>query len=129
MLPIRNESSIYLTKLHQQQLREGQPYGELGALPIQLVFSIMCCIRERVAVALAFSVVRSSANQKFSSAISWNLHLVELPKFNRTVTELSTDCERWSYFLRHGDELDTEQLTDSRYKPLQFKKQWRYYAC
>ena len=33
---------------------------------------------------------------------------MELPKFTRSATELTTACERWSYFLRHGDELDAE---------------------
>jgi predicted transposase/invertase (TIGR01784 family) len=40
------------------------------------------------------------------------LHIVELPKFTRSATELTTGCERWSYFLRHGDELDTERLPE-----------------
>jgi predicted transposase/invertase (TIGR01784 family) len=38
------------------------------------------------------------------------IHMVELPKFNQAPTQLTTGCERWSYFLRHGEELDVDRL-------------------
>ena len=45
------------------------------------------------------------------------VHVVELPKFNRSPAELATGCERWSYFLRHGEELDTDHLPDPLQTP------------
>jgi predicted transposase/invertase (TIGR01784 family) len=38
------------------------------------------------------------------------IHFVELPKFDLTPERLTTGLEMWCYFLKHGDELDTEQL-------------------
>jgi flagellar biosynthesis/type III secretory pathway protein FliH len=34
------------------------------------------------------------------------LHLIELPKFDRPLAEVATDLDRWLFFLRHGAELD-----------------------
>ena len=45
------------------------------------------------------------------------LHIVELPKFNQAATAVTTACERWSYFLRHGDELDTDRLPEPLQTP------------
>ena len=67
-------------------------------------------------MALAFSVARPGEPEVlFSDQLE--LHIVELPKFTRTATELTTGCERWSYFLRHGDELDTERLPEPLQTP------------
>jgi predicted transposase/invertase (TIGR01784 family) len=38
------------------------------------------------------------------------IHLVELPKFTLTAEQLTTTLEMWCYFLKHGEELDTEAL-------------------
>jgi predicted transposase/invertase (TIGR01784 family) len=38
------------------------------------------------------------------------IHLIELPKFKKSVEELTTALDRWLYFLRHGAELDVEAL-------------------
>lgn len=34
------------------------------------------------------------------------LHLIELPKFDLPLEELTTDLDCWLFFLRHGSELD-----------------------
>ena len=38
------------------------------------------------------------------------IHLIELPKFTKAADQLSDALDRWCYFLRHGQELDSEQL-------------------
>jgi predicted transposase/invertase (TIGR01784 family) len=38
------------------------------------------------------------------------LHTIELPRFNLTVEQLTTPLERWCYFLKHGDTLDSDKL-------------------
>lgn len=38
------------------------------------------------------------------------IHLVELPKFRKSATELGDLFDSWCYFLIHGDDLDTEDL-------------------
>ncbi len=41
------------------------------------------------------------------------VHLLELPKFNRSATELGSELEIWLYFLRHAETMDTEALPDA----------------
>jgi hypothetical protein len=36
--------------------------------------------------------------------------VIELPKFGRDALEVSNALERWCYFVRHGEELDTDNL-------------------
>jgi predicted transposase/invertase (TIGR01784 family) len=38
------------------------------------------------------------------------IHFVELPKFDLTPDRLTTGLEMWCYFLKYGNELDTEKL-------------------
>ena len=38
------------------------------------------------------------------------IHIIELPKFNKTLDELVSDLDRWTYFLKHGSQLDLDNL-------------------
>lgn len=38
------------------------------------------------------------------------VHILELPKFTKTVEQLATPLDRWLYFLRHARELDADAL-------------------
>jgi predicted transposase/invertase (TIGR01784 family) len=38
------------------------------------------------------------------------LHIIELPRFTLTAEQITTPLERWCYFLKHGDTLDTDSL-------------------
>ena len=51
---------------------------------------------------------RSSPGVVFSDQLA--VHVIELPKFRRAVSELASPLGRWCYFLRHGDTLDTDDL-------------------
>ncbi|MFM9965759.1 MAG: PD-(D/E)XK nuclease family transposase [Planctomycetaceae bacterium] len=42
---------------------------------------------------------------------------LELPKFHKSVSELSSDLDRWTYFLQHGNELDPDALPPSLETP------------
>jgi predicted transposase/invertase (TIGR01784 family) len=106
---------FYLTKLHQQQLREGEPYGDL-APPYSISFLNHALIPERSRWHWRFQL-RDLREPDVLFSDQLELHIVELPKFNRSATELTTGCERWSYFLRHGDELDTERLPEPLQTP------------
>ena len=46
------------------------------------------------------------------------IHLIELPKFTKTVEQLESALDRWCYFLRHGAELDLEHLPASLDVPM-----------
>ena len=100
----------YLTKLHQQQLREGEPYSGL-APSYSISFLNHVLYPERPRWHWRFQL-RDPDEPDVLFTDQLELHIVELPKFNRPPTELTTACERWSYFLRYGDELDTERLPE-----------------
>jgi predicted transposase/invertase (TIGR01784 family) len=38
------------------------------------------------------------------------VHILELPKFTKSPTELATPLDVWLYFLQQGEQLDTEAL-------------------
>ena len=40
----------------------------------------------------------------------FSLHMIELPKFLAAAGELAGPLDRWCYFLRHADKLDTDAL-------------------
>ncbi len=105
----------YLTKFHQQQLREGEPYGSL-APSYSISFLNHVLVPERSRWHWRFQL-RDPREPDVLFSDQLELHIVELPKFNRSATELTTGCERWSYFLRHGDELDTERLPEPLQTP------------
>jgi predicted transposase/invertase (TIGR01784 family) len=105
----------YLTKLHQQQLREGEPYS--GLTPsYSISFLNHVLYPERPRWHWRFQL-RDQDEPEVVFTDQLELHIVELSKFNRSATELTTVCERWSYFLRHGDELDTERLPEALQTP------------
>src|SRR2546425_7866193 len=47
----------------------------------------------------------------------WTIHVFELPKFHKPVGELSSDLDRWIYFLQHGQELDPDSLPSALETP------------
>ena len=38
------------------------------------------------------------------------IHVIEIPKFNKTLAELETALDFWLYFLKNGEELDADVL-------------------
>jgi flagellar biosynthesis/type III secretory pathway protein FliH len=45
-------------------------------------------------------------------------HILELPKFTKTLAELSGDLDIWLYFLRHAAMIDTDAVPEALRKPL-----------
>jgi hypothetical protein len=43
--------------------------------------------------------------------------MLEIPKIGLTADELRTPLERWVYFLKHGAELDPDQLPQALHGP------------
>lgn len=62
-----------------------------------------------------FELLEHTTHKSFSSHCS--IHVIELPKFKRTALELITDLDRWTYFLRHGQELDPATLPETLNTP------------
>ena len=49
------------------------------------------------------------------------IHLIELPKFTRTLEELRTPLDSWLYFFKNGAGLDADALPEAMNRPEQRK--------
>src|SRR5207249_10975139 len=57
---------------------------------------------------LRFRLLEERHHFPFSGDLEF--HILELPKFTKSATELVTDLDIWLYFLRYAEKMDTEAL-------------------
>ena len=98
----------YLAKLHQQQLHAGEAYHKLAAS-----YSISFVNHELYPNEARWHwrfQLRDAEQPGVVFSDQLAVHVIELPKFRRAVSELASPLDRWCYFLRYGDTLDTEDL-------------------
>jgi len=101
---------FYWSKYHPQQLREGEHYVTLRP-------TILLCFTNQILFPtvddshLVFRLREQTHGVEFCEDLE--IHLIELPKFKKTAEQLTSALDRWCYFLRHGAELDLEQLPAS----------------
>jgi len=96
----------YWAKLHQQQFHEGQDYLELQPT-ISISFLDHVLFPDAANYHWHFRLLDDSL-RCFTSDI--DLHVIELPKFNKSAEELASDLDVWLYFLRHAAMMDTDNL-------------------
>jgi predicted transposase/invertase (TIGR01784 family) len=97
--------TYYTASLHGKRMREGDYYETL-----QPTYSI-CLLGDTRDEHVDYHRVyrlRDQTGQEFSEDLE--LHLVELPKFRKTIEQLQSPLDRWLYFLRSGAELDPELM-------------------
>jgi predicted transposase/invertase (TIGR01784 family) len=100
----------YLTKLHQQQLHAGEEYATLAAsYSISFLDHVLYSGTPRWYWRFQLRDLEEPA-LVFSDQLT--VVVIELTKFRRGVRELRSGLECWCYFLRHGEELDTEKLPE-----------------
>jgi predicted transposase/invertase (TIGR01784 family) len=100
-------SLYYLTKFHTQQLHEGHDYVEVRPT-ILMVFLNGVLFPEAPAYHLRFRMLETDSHFPFSNDLE--LHLLELPKFNKSAEELTSELDIWLYFLRHAEKMDLEAM-------------------
>jgi predicted transposase/invertase (TIGR01784 family) len=54
----------------------------------------------------------------FSLGNDLDLHILELPKFQKSVTELTSTRDKWPYFLRHAEMMDPDALPEVFQAPI-----------
>ena len=105
----------YAAKMHQQQLHQGQDYLELRpTLSISFLDHVM--FREISDYHLRFRLLEESHH--FALTDDLEFHILELPKFRRSVAELTNGLDVWLYFLRYAEKMDTEALPTALQQPL-----------
>jgi predicted transposase/invertase (TIGR01784 family) len=96
----------YCARLHSQQLVEGDFYETLRP-------SLSVCILNQAFVEDAFYHHKFGLWDREHGLLlgrDIEIHLIELPKFDRPADECQTPLERWCYFLKHGATLDADNL-------------------
>jgi predicted transposase/invertase (TIGR01784 family) len=98
----------YSADLHSQQLHAGDSYGQLRpTISISFVNSVLFPdVRD---YHLNFQL-RSLEHPDLVFSDHQSIHVIELPKFQRSADELVDPLDVWCYFLKHGAELDTDRL-------------------
>ena len=97
----------YWARLYQQQLHASEEYDQLRP-------TLSICFVNRVLFAsvpayhLRFRLLETTHQVAFTEDLA--VHMLELPKFTRTADELVTELDRWLYFLRYAEALDTVSL-------------------
>jgi predicted transposase/invertase (TIGR01784 family) len=105
----------YWARLHQQQLHEGQDYLELRPT-ISISFLDHVLFPQVPDYHLRFHLLEESHH--FSFAQDMEFHILELPKFTKSVTALESGLDIWLYFLCHAEKMDTEALPGALQQPL-----------
>jgi len=109
---------FYSTRLHQQQLAEGEDYALLQPT-ISIVFLNQIIYPDVPDWLLKFQILE--ARHHFRMTDDLEFHLLELPKFTKTAEELTSDLDIWLYFLRHAEKMDLAALPTAMKRPLMRK--------
>jgi predicted transposase/invertase (TIGR01784 family) len=97
----------YWSRLHQQQLHEGQDYGAIRPT-VSISFLDHQLFPQVPDYHLHFRLLEASHGFALSDDIDF--HMLELPKFRKSEAELATPLDRWLYFLRYAEKIDTGAL-------------------
>ena len=97
----------YWAKLYQQQLHEGHDYEELKpTISISILNHVL--FPKVPNYHLHFRLWETSHHFPLTDDLEF--HVLELPKFTKSEVELSSGLDKWLYFLRHMEKMDTEAL-------------------
>jgi len=106
MLPDRDLTKrllYYWGRLRSQQLQEGEPYSDLHATILIAIVNGRIFPQD-TGYHLCFELRDRNHSLLFTDDLE--LHILELPKFKKTVDAVKGDLEIWAYFFRHAAEMD-----------------------
>jgi predicted transposase/invertase (TIGR01784 family) len=103
----RQRALYYWSALYQEQLHQGENWAALRPT-IAVCFVDTPLFAEIDDYHLVFELRERRRQTLFTDQLP--LHILELPKFNKRIDALITPLDRWLYFLRHGEDLDSEAV-------------------
>lgn len=106
----RNRVLYYWARLYGQQLQEGDDYLLLRPT-VSICFVDNVLFPQTSAYHLAFQLRTEDHTFAFTEDLA--LRILELPKFTRSVEQLTEPLDVWLYFLRHGAQLDHGALPEA----------------
>jgi predicted transposase/invertase (TIGR01784 family) len=99
--------AYYWARLYAQQMAESSRYRDLRpAVSVAFVNSVL--FREQPGLHHRFRAVDPRTQLELTDHLE--IHVVELPKFALPPEQLASGFDRWCYFLRHGETLDSVAL-------------------
>ena len=104
----------YWSKLYPQQLHEGDDYGILRQT-ISISFLNHVIFPQVPDHHLRFHLLED--RHHFAMTEDIEFHVLELPKFTKTLTELSSGLDIWLYFLRFAEKIDAAALPAALRQP------------
>ena len=96
----------YGAKHYSQQLAEGDDYSNLRPV-IVICFVNAILFREFPGYHSCFELVDARHGGRFTDQFA--IHVLELPKFIEAAP-VDDDADRWTYFLKHGEEWEPKAL-------------------
>jgi predicted transposase/invertase (TIGR01784 family) len=103
----RQRALYYWARLHQGQLKKGKDYHILRPT-IAVCFVDTPLFPEIEDYHLTFELRERRHQALFTDQMA--VHILELPKFHKAIEDLTTPLDRWLYFLRNADKLDSDVL-------------------
>lgn len=110
MLPhrgFRERILYYWAQLHHEQLHEGDEFHELRPT-ISICFVNGNLFPQVPDYRIQFNLRDAQHGLVFSPQIA--IYVVELRKFDKGVRQVSNSLDRWLYFLRHAETMDTDAI-------------------
>lgn len=110
MLPhrgFRERILYYWAQLHHEQLHEGDEFHELRPT-ISICFVNGNLFPQVSDYRIQFNLRDARHGLVFSPQLA--IYVVELRKFDKEVRQVSDALDRWLYFLRHAETMDTDAI-------------------
>jgi predicted transposase/invertase (TIGR01784 family) len=108
----------YWSKVYSQQLPEGDDYTRLRPT-ISICFVNGVLFGDWPEHHTRFRLLDATGRLRLTDDLV--VHMIELPKFTRTLAELHAPLDFWLYFFKNGAELDADALPGAMDRPEQRK--------
>jgi predicted transposase/invertase (TIGR01784 family) len=106
---------FYASTLHQEQLKEGEGYENLRPT-ISISFLNHIWFPATTVYHTRFRLLEESGHFPLTDDLEF--HVLELPKFTKSATELASGLDIWLYFLRHAERIDSVAVPMPLRQPL-----------
>lgn len=106
----RQRALYYWARLHQGQLKKGKDFRILRPT-IAVCFVDTALFPNIDEYHLIFELRERRHQMLFTDQMA--LHILELTRFNKGLSELTTSLDRWLYFLRHASALDADAVPET----------------
>ena len=95
-------------KHYGQQLEKGKAYSALRPVIMVCFINDILFHDKPDQYHWCFKLIDQDSGRQLTD--QFVIHIVELPKVHKTLEELVSELDRWTYFLKHGAQLDSKHL-------------------